>query len=461
MTTTALAPRSAELMLAGPLGSLDHYIQAANAIPVLSAEEEFELATRLRETNDLDAAKRLVLSHLRFVVHVARGYAGYGLQLGDLIQEGNIGLMKAVRRFDPNVGVRLVSFAVHWIRAEIHEYVLRNWRLVRVATTKAQRKLFFNLRKAKKHLGWLSKDEAEAVAADLGVTTRDVAEMEQRLSGRDVSFDPDPRGRRELRARDVPAQPRTAIRPMRSSGTTPNPTTHDRLADALAKLDERSRVILARRWLADSKATLHELAAEYGVSAERIRQIEANAHRQAQEAASRQPEFALRIANEKGRTVQTVRPSSLPRCGRLSSRSAAPASARRGGSAAALRPCRWSRPADASPMPTVMIRSVRHAASAEIGRDGAGTAIRQLLVVGIATRAVRVARHLDHRLVVLIDYEARQNSRTSKKFAFRSLLFVAKVMLPGMFSVMLSPMRVTLTPVRSSSARSFASWRSM
>jgi RNA polymerase sigma-32 factor len=276
MTTTALAMRPTELMLAGPLGSLDQYIQAAHAIPVLSAEEERELATRLREMNDLDAAKRLVLSHLRFVVHVARGYAGYGLQLGDLIQEGNVGLMKAVRRFDPNVGVRLVSFAVHWIRAEIHEFVLRNWRLVRVATTKAQRKLFFNLRKAKKHLGWLSKEEAEAVAADLGVTTRDVAEMEQRLSGRDVSFDPDP----EEDATFAPATylPSPNSDPAHAAERdNSDANDHDRLEDALAKLDDRSRSILSRRWLAESKATLHELAAEYGVSAERIRQIEANA----------------------------------------------------------------------------------------------------------------------------------------------------------------------------------------
>ena len=276
MTTTALATRPAELMLAGPLGSLDHYIQAASAIPVLSAQEEFELATRLRETNDLDAARRLVLSHLRFVVHVARGYAGYGLQLGDLIQEGNIGLMKAVRRFDPNVGVRLVSFAVHWIRAEIHEFVLRNWRLVRVATTKAQRKLFFNLRKAKKHLGWLSAAEAEAVAADLGVTTRDVAEMEQRLSGRDVSFDPDPADDEDFApATFLPSPNSDPAQFVERDNSDTN--DHDRLSAALAKLDERSRMILSRRWLADSKATLHELAAEYGVSAERIRQIEANA----------------------------------------------------------------------------------------------------------------------------------------------------------------------------------------
>ena len=276
MTTTALATRPAELMLAGPLGSLDHYIQAASAIPVLSAQEEFELATRLRETNDLDAARRLVLSHLRFVVHVARGYAGYGLQLGDLIQEGNIGLMKAVRRFDPNVGVRLVSFAVHWIRAEIHEFVLRNWRLVRVATTKAQRKLFFNLRKAKKHLGWLSPAEAKAVAADLGVTTRDVAEMEQRLSGRDVSFDPDPGDDEDFApATFLPSPNSDPAQFVERDNSDTN--DHDRLSAALAKLDERSRMILSRRWLADSKATLHELAAEYGVSAERIRQIEANA----------------------------------------------------------------------------------------------------------------------------------------------------------------------------------------
>jgi len=276
MTSTALATRPAELMLAGPLGSLDHYIQAANAIPVLSADEERALATRLRETNDLDAAKRLVLSHLRFVVHVARGYAGYGLQLGDLIQEGNIGLMKAVRRFDPNVGVRLVSFAVHWIRAEIHEFVLRNWRLVRVATTKAQRKLFFNLRRAKKHLGWLSKEETEAVAADLGVTPRDVTEMEQRLSGRDLAFDPDPEEDEDFApATYLPSPNSDPAQSVERENAGTN--DHERLTAALARLDERSRVILSRRWLADSKATLHELAAEYGVSAERIRQIEANA----------------------------------------------------------------------------------------------------------------------------------------------------------------------------------------
>ena len=276
MTTTALTARSAELMLAGPLGSLDHYIQAANAIPMLSADQELELATRLRNTNDLDAAKRLVLSHLRFVVHVARGYAGYGLPLGDLIQEGNIGLMKAVRRFDPNVGVRLVSFAVHWIRAEIHEFVLRNWRLVRVATTKAQRKLFFNLRKAKKRLGWLSKEETEAVAADLGVTARDVTEMEKRLSGHDLSFDPYPEEDEEFApAMYLPSPNSDPAQTVERDNE--GASDHEQLTAALAKLDERSRMILSRRWLADSKATLHELAAEYGVSAERIRQIEASA----------------------------------------------------------------------------------------------------------------------------------------------------------------------------------------
>ncbi|HEX9875891.1 MAG TPA: RNA polymerase sigma factor RpoH [Gammaproteobacteria bacterium] len=263
-------------MLNGPVGSLEHYIQAISAIPLLGPEEEFELATRLRETDDLDAAQLLVLAHLRFVVHIARSYAGYGLQLADLIQEGNIGLMKAVRRFDPTVGVRLVSFAVHWIRAEIHEYVLRNWRLVKVATTKAQRKLFFNLRKAKKHLGWLTKDETEAVAKDLGVTTREVTEMERRLYGHDVSFEPDPD--------DDESYAPIAYLP--SPGADPaelvesadwESDAHDRLGNALDELDERSRSIVKRRWLGEKKATLHELAAEYQISAERIRQIEANA----------------------------------------------------------------------------------------------------------------------------------------------------------------------------------------
>jgi RNA polymerase sigma-32 factor len=218
-----------------------------------------------------------VLAHLRFVVHVARGYAGYGLPLGDLIQEGNVGLMKAVKRFDPNVGVRLVSFAVHWIRAEIHEYVLRNWRLVKVATTKAQRKLFFNLRKAKKRLGWLNREEAEAVAKDLGVTAREVNEMEQRLSSYDVSFDPDPTDDEDYApAAYLPSlnsDPRSTSSVRTSTRTR---TIGSRLHSASST---SAAATFSRRWLTDDKATLHELAAEYDVSAERIRQIEANAIR--------------------------------------------------------------------------------------------------------------------------------------------------------------------------------------
>jgi len=278
IVTTEVALRDSVLALSAPIGSLDQYMSAAFAIPVLSAEEEFELATRLRDTDDLEAAQQLVISHLRFVVHIARGYTGYGLPIGDLIQEGNVGLMKAVKRFDPNVGVRLVSFAVHWVRAEIHEYVLKNWRLVKVATTKAQRKLFFNLRKAKKHLGWLSKDETEAIANDLGVSTREVTEMEKRLSGRDISFDPAPAEDEEY----------TPMAYLPSPGSNPaelaeqddwQADSNARLTRALGELDERSRDIVARRWLGETKATLHELAAEYSVSAERIRQIEANAFR--------------------------------------------------------------------------------------------------------------------------------------------------------------------------------------
>src|SRR6478609_9709432 len=278
MTTTALAPRQPELLLSARTGSLDQYIHAANTVPMLTAEEEHELAVKFRDTNDLDAARRLVLAHLRFVVHVARGYAGYGLQLGDLIQEGNVGLMKAVKRFDPNVGVRLVSFAVHWIRAEIHEYVLKNWRLVKVATTKAQRKLFFNLRKMKKNLSWLTQEETAAVAADLGVSSAEVTEMEQRLSARDMSFDPAPDSDEEesygpslyLPAPD--ADPAELVEESEWDADV-----SERLGAAVTRLDKRSRDILQRRWMAEEKATLHELAAEYGVSAERIRQIEAAA----------------------------------------------------------------------------------------------------------------------------------------------------------------------------------------
>jgi RNA polymerase sigma-32 factor len=274
--TTALALRQEDLVLSGPLGSLDQYIHAVNTAAVLSAEEEQELARRLRERNDLDAARQLVFSHLRFVVHIARGYAGYGLPLGDLIQEGNVGLMKAVKRFDPEVGVRLVSFAVHWIRAEIHEYVIRNWRLVKVATTKAQRKLFFNLRKAKKNLGWLSQEETEAVAEDLGVSTRDVTEMEKRLSGYDLSFDPAPGDDEDYTPMAYLPSPEGDPADYVEKADWSN-DARDRLERALATLDERSRDILDRRWLAEEKETLHELAAKYEVSAERVRQIEASA----------------------------------------------------------------------------------------------------------------------------------------------------------------------------------------
>jgi len=274
----ALTTTPQDLILAGPTGSLDSYIQAVSAVPVLTKEEEQQLARRLVEHNDLSAARQLVMSQLRFVVHIARGYNGYGLPLADLIQEGNIGLMKAVKRFDPTVGVRLVSFAVHWIRAEIHEFVLKNWKLVKVATTKAQRKLFFNLRKSKKHLGWLSKAETKAVADDLGVSEREVAEMEQRLYSTDVAFDPAPGDDEEkayapaLYLPNDEADPAAALE---SDDWETQATA--RLEESLQTLDERSRDILQSRWLRDSKATLHELADKYGVSAERIRQLEANA----------------------------------------------------------------------------------------------------------------------------------------------------------------------------------------
>ncbi len=278
-TATALVRSNTDLVLAGPVGSLDAYVERVARIPVLSREEELALATRFHDDGDLNAARELVLSHLRFVVHIARGYSGYGLPVGDLIQEGNVGLMKAVKRFDPTVGVRLVSFAVHWIRAEIHEYVLRNWRLVKIATTKAQRKLFFNLRKSKKNLGWLSGSETQAIANELGVSPAEVTDMEQRLSSRDLSFDPAPDADDEDGAYSpssyLPhpeADPSVAVeREQWEDDTT------ERLAQALETLDDRSQYILRSRWMAEQKATLHELADKYGVSAERIRQIEANA----------------------------------------------------------------------------------------------------------------------------------------------------------------------------------------
>jgi RNA polymerase sigma-32 factor len=260
------------------VGSFESYLDRVAQIPVLSREREQELALRLRNEGDLDAARELVLSHLRFVVHIARGYTGYGLPLADIVQEGNVGLMKAVKRFDPSMGVRLVSFAVHWIRAEIHEYVLRNWRLVKIATTKAQRKLFFNLRRMKKNLAWLTHDETQAVARDLGVRVEDVSEMEQRLASRDLSFDPVPDAEDEdgygpaayLPAPNADPAEIVANRESEAQGKR-------KLSSALATLDARSRNIVMKRWVAEDKATLHDLAVEHGVSAERIRQIESTA----------------------------------------------------------------------------------------------------------------------------------------------------------------------------------------
>ena len=259
-------------------GSLDQYIQSVNRMPILSEQQEVELATRLRDEGDVDAARQLVMSHLRVVVAIARGYLGYGLPHADLIQEGNIGLMKAVKRFDPTRGVRLVSFAIHWIKAEIHEYILKNWRLVKIATTKAQRKLFFNLRGMKQDSSTLQPAEVRSIAAQLGVKPEEVVEMETRLTGRDIpldagSDDEDERFAPIAYLPDPHAEPselveQAELADLQDSG----------LRDALASLDERSRAIVQRRWLAEGdSATLHELAAEYGVSAERIRQIEAKA----------------------------------------------------------------------------------------------------------------------------------------------------------------------------------------
>ena len=261
-----------------PTGTIEAYINSAYQIPVLTPEEERSLAVRLRDQNDMEAAKRLVTSHLRFVIRIARGYLGYGLPLPDLIQEGTVGLMKAVRRFEPDMGVRLVSFAVHWIRAEIHEYILRNWRIVKVATTKAQRKLFFNLRSSKKRLGWLTKQEVDDVAADLGVKPEVVLQMESRLSNQDLSFDG-----LEDDDDDSPAAPSTYLPDVRMEPSRllehedTDRDQRERLYAALADLDERSKTILFERWLSEKKQTLHELAEKFGVSAERIRQIEKNA----------------------------------------------------------------------------------------------------------------------------------------------------------------------------------------
>ena len=278
--TTAVATMNRDLVLAGPVGSLDAYIQAVGGIPVLSKEDEQALAIQFRDHEDLDAARELVMAHLRFVVHIAKGYTGYGLPLNDLIQEGNVGLMKAVKRFDPEYGVRLVSFAVHWIRAEIHEYVLRNWRIVKVATTKAQRKLFFNLRKAKKSLAWLSADETEAVAKDLGVSPKEVTEMEKRLHSRDAIFDPTPDTDDERAfspAAYLPSPDSDPAALVERADWKDNATR--RMAAAMHTLDDRSRDIIESRWMTENKKTLHELADVYGISAERIRQLEANAIR--------------------------------------------------------------------------------------------------------------------------------------------------------------------------------------
>jgi RNA polymerase sigma-32 factor len=265
-------------MIAGPVGSLDAYIHAVGSIAVLSKEDEQSLANQFRDAEDLDAARELVMAHLRFVVHIAKGYTGYGLPLGDLIQEGNVGLMKAVKRFDPDYGVRLVSFAVHWIRAEIHEFVLKNWRIVKVATTKAQRKLFFNLRKNKKSLAWLSHAETQAVAKDLGVTPKEVTEMERRLSARDAIFDPAPDADDEHAFTPAAYLPSPNADPaVQVEKTDWHDDASQRMAEAMITLDDRSRHILESRWLTEDKQTLHELADEYGVSAERIRQVEVNA----------------------------------------------------------------------------------------------------------------------------------------------------------------------------------------
>ena len=262
-----------------PGGNLGAYMQGVSTIAILTVEEEKALAERLYFEDDVDSARQLVMAHLRFVVHIARSYNGYGLPLADIIQEGNVGLMKAVKRFNPEKGVRLISFAVHWIKAEIHEFVLRNWRIVKVATTKAQRKLFFNLRGAKKRLAWLTNDEAKAIAEDLGVEVKHVREMEKRLSARDAGFDASSDDDDEsayqapaLYLEDHQADPALLV-----EDADWESDSQVRLATALGELDERSQDIIRQRWLGDSKATLHELAAIYGVSAERIRQLEQNA----------------------------------------------------------------------------------------------------------------------------------------------------------------------------------------
>lgn len=258
--------------------SLEAYTHAVSSIAMLSAEEERSLAERLHQNGDLQAARQLIMSHLRFVVHIARSYSGYGLPVSDLIQEGNIGLMKAVKRFDPNVGVRLVSFAVHWIKAEIHEYVLKNWRIVKIATTKAQRKLFFNLRKAKKHLGWFNQEEVKNVAESLGVAEHEVREMESRMSNYDMPFDaPDDDEEAAYTAPAYYLQDKASDLALRVEENQWDNAAVDRLQAAMRTLDDRSQDIVRARWLDHNKLTLQELADRYNVSAERVRQLEKNA----------------------------------------------------------------------------------------------------------------------------------------------------------------------------------------
>ena len=260
-----------------PVGSIDCYIHSVNQVPILSLDEEQNLARLLQNEGDIDAARQLIMSHLRFVVKIARGYNGYGLQQADLIQEGNIGLMKAVKRFNPDVGVRLVSFAVHWIRAEIHEFILKNWRVVKIATTKAQRKLFFNLRSSKKRLGWLNQKEINEVAKDLGVKPADVIEMEKRMSNYDAAFETD------LDDDSITYQPSQYLQnddcsPEELLENEQNVSDeHENLQSALSLLDDRSKDIVSKRWLNEKKATLHDLAAIHNISAERVRQIESSA----------------------------------------------------------------------------------------------------------------------------------------------------------------------------------------
>ncbi len=282
--------------LAVPQGSLDAYIETVSRIPVLDRDEEARLARQFREDGDLEAARQLVMAHLRFVVRVARGYNGYGLAQGDLIQEGNIGLMKAVKRFDPDVGVRLVSFAVHWIRAEMHEYIIRNWRIVKVATTKAQRKLFFNLRSAKKRLGWMNRNEAESIAQDLGVSTAEVLRMEERLSAHDSSFD----GPVHITddTAPVPAnilEDRSFEPEVQLLAAEADALISEHLTNALSSLDDRSRDIVASRWLTEPKQTLQQLADKYEISAERIRQLEKNALGKLKQAVADTPLLAASI----------------------------------------------------------------------------------------------------------------------------------------------------------------------